>query len=177
MSPGRPEEEGIRPVDGKARRARRAEGGGRRGGTGGGVTRRPAGRNLRDLRVAAALRGRAQGGGPGPRGRARGEPEPGRVAAWEPGLGTRGRRWWRGARGSRRDGRVPRRNPRVDLCPPKTAQQGKCVQSPAMTLPSLEPHSRRGSSKAFTQPAGMQLERARALGTPFFYFFFFFFPS
>ena len=28
LSPGRPEEEGIRPVDGKAQRARRAEGGG-----------------------------------------------------------------------------------------------------------------------------------------------------
>lgn len=66
----------------------RAEGGGRRGGTGLGVTRRPAGRNLRDLRVAAALPGRAQGGGPGPRGRARGEPEPG------PAGRPRGNRGW-----------------------------------------------------------------------------------
>lgn len=61
----------------------------RRGGTGGSVTRRPPGRNLRDLRVAVAQPGRAQGGGPGPRGRARGEPELSRAAAWEPGLGTR----------------------------------------------------------------------------------------
>lgn len=41
------------------------------------MTRPTAGRNLRDLRVAEALPGRALGGGPGPRGRARGEPEPG----------------------------------------------------------------------------------------------------
>lgn len=54
----------------------RAEGGGRKGGTGGGVTRWLPGRNLRDLRVAVAQPGRAQGGGLGPRGRARGESEP-----------------------------------------------------------------------------------------------------
>lgn len=97
----------------------------RRGGTGGSVTRRLPGRNLRDLRVAVAQPGGAQGGGPGPWGRARGEPEPGQAAAWESRAGDAW--WWRGAGWTRRDGGVPRRSLGVDFCSPKTAQQGKCV--------------------------------------------------
>ncbi|KAK2113058.1 hypothetical protein P7K49_007324, partial [Saguinus oedipus] len=130
LSPGRPEEEGIRPVDGKARSSRRVEGGGRRaegggprGGTGG-VTRRPAGRNLRDLRVAvavaAALLGRALGGGPGPRGRARGEPDPG----WG-GLPRGNRSRGRGGGGGQGGAGPSGRGSGVDLCPLQTVWQEK----------------------------------------------------
>lgn len=87
LSPGRPEEEeGMRPVDRKAQRARRAE-----GGTGGGVTRRPPGRNLRDLRVAEALpaarRAEGRGRGAAPGGSSSGA---GPAAAWEPRRGRAG---------------------------------------------------------------------------------------
>lgn len=110
------------------------------------MTRRLAGRNPRDLRVALALPGRALGGGPGPRGRARGAPEPGRAARprGNPGQGARGRR-----RGARRDLGVPRRSPggrgggKLVFSP--NSVQGNLVQSLAEPLPSLEPQSPRGA--------------------------------
>lgn len=145
---GRPKEEveeGIRPVDGKS--PARAEGGGRRGGPGGGVTRRPAGRNPRDLRVALALPGRALGGGPGPRGRARGAPEPGRAARprGNPGQGPAGG----GARRRRTVG-SPDGAPEAGgwglVFSPKSVK-GNCVPSLPRPLPSLEPQSPRGLPK------------------------------
>lgn len=134
-------------MDGKS--PARAEGGGRRGGPGGGVTRRPAGRNPPGSPRGAGAAGPRVGRRAGAAGPRQGALGAGRAARpREPGAGPAGG----GARRRRTMGSStePRRPGGGDWCSPPKSVKGNCVPSPLLPLPSLEPQSPRGPPSART---------------------------